>query len=142
VSREEFEEMIEKKQFIEHTKLHMNYYGTSIQSVEKIRCQNKVCLIDIDIAGVTVVKNSSLDFKSLFISAPSVEELERRLTARKTDTPDKIKQKLEAAAREMAYSQVEGNFDRIVVNINVEIAFTELVHILQGWFPDLDLFTG
>lgn len=37
VTKEEFEEMIEKRQFVEHTKLHMNYYGTSIQSIEKVR---------------------------------------------------------------------------------------------------------
>lgn len=64
----------------------------------------------------------------------------RRLVSRKTDTPDKIKQKVEAAAREMAYSQVDGNFDKVLVNANVESVFVELVHVLQGWFPDLDLF--
>lgn len=81
-----------------------------------------------------------MDFKSLFIVAPSLEELEKRLIARKSDTPDKIKQKLEAAVREIAYSQVEGNFDRVLVNINVETVFAELVHVLQGWYPDLDLY--
>lgn len=162
VTKEEFEELIERKQFIEHAKVHTNYYGTSIQAVEKvcaastmsgcsgsvanslcdsqIRNQNKVCILDIDVQGVQNVKNSTLDFKSLFVAAPSIEELERRLRGRGTETADKIKIRLENALKEIAYSEIEGNFDRIVVNNDVDATFRDIVHILQGWFPELDLY--
>ncbi len=86
------------------------------------------------------VKNSTLDYKSLFVAAPSMEELEKRLVGRGTETADKIKIRLENAIKEVAYSQIEGNFDKIIVNHNVDETFEQLVHILQGWFPELDLY--
>ncbi len=157
VTKEEFEELIERKQFIEYAKVHTNYYGTTIKAVEQvcellgfhhishrlcqqIRSQNKVCILDIDVQGVQNVKNSTLDFKSLFLSAPSIEELERRLVGRGTETADKIRVRLDNALKEIAYSKVEGNFDKLIVNQDLETTFREVVNLLQGWFPELDLY--
>lgn len=106
----------------------------------QIRGKNKVCILDIDVQGVQNVKNSTLDFKSLFIAAPSLEELERRLVGRGTETEDKIKVRLQNALKEIAYSEVEGNFDAIVTNNDLDQTFEQIVHILQGWYPELDLY--
>jgi len=73
---------------------------------------------------------------------PSIEELERRLRGRASEPPEKIKQRLENAVSEIAYAQ-EGNgdhFDAIIRNDDIEVAFRDLVKLLQGWFWDLDLY--
>lgn len=99
-----------------------------------------MCILDIDVQGVENVKRSKLDFKSIFITPPSLSELENRLRGRGTETAEKIKIRLENAAQEMAYGQAEGNFDSIIVNDTIENTFNEVVLTLQKWFPELDLY--
>jgi guanylate kinase len=78
----------------------------------------------------------------MFISPPSLKELENRLRGRNTENAEKIKVRLENAVREIAYSEQEGNFDYILVNGNIEESFLKTVRTLQNWFPDLDLYMG
>lgn len=141
VTKSEFEEAVDRGDFVEYAKVHTNYYGTSFQAIEKIRSQSKICILDIDVQGVQNVKKSKLDCKYLFITPPSIKELEARLKARNTETQDKIKIRLENAVSELAYSQVEGNFDAIIVNDELDVAYQAVVSKLQEWFPELDLFT-
>lgn len=99
-------------------------------------------MLDIDIQGVQNVKKSSVEAKYIFINAPSLEELERRLKGRGTETADKIKVRMENAKGEIAFGLAEGNFDAVVVNNDLEQTFVEIVNILQGWYPDFDLHLG
>ena len=85
------------------------------------------------------VRASKLDCKSIFITPPSLEELENRLKSRGTETPDKLKIRLENAVGEIAFGHAPGNFDKVIVNDDIEEAFFRLVHLLQGWYPDLEL---
>jgi len=140
VSKSDFEETIEKREFVEYAKVHTNYYGTSFKAVEKVRNQGKVCILDIDVQGVQNVKKSALDCKYIFISPPNMEELEKRLRGRGTETADKIKTRLTNAVKELEYSQLEGNFDKIIVNVELDKAVDEVIHVLQGWYPELDLY--
>jgi len=140
VTKGEFEEAVERDDFVEYAKVHTNYYGTSFQAIERIRAQNKICILDIDVQGCANVKKSKLDCKYIFISPPSIKELENRLRGRNTETAEKIKVRLENAVGEMAYSQVEGNFDGIIINDNLDKCFENVVRTLQGWFPELDLY--
>jgi len=140
ISKPEFEDAVERGEFIEYAKVHTNYYGTTFHGVEKIRQQNKICILDIDIQGVQNVKKSKLDCRTVFISPPSMTELETRLKGRATETADKIKIRLDNAIAEMNYGQQQGNFDKIVVNDNLEHAFERLLHEFQQWFPELDLY--
>eukprot|EP01031_Cornospumella_fuschlensis_P042692 gene42692-52163_t len=142
VTKEEFEDAVEHGDFVEYAKVHTNYYGTSYQAIDKIRGQGKICILDIDVQGVQTVKKSKLDAKYMFISPPTIKELENRLRNRGTETAEKIKIRLENAVAELAYSKQEGNFDVVLVNDDLEECFTAIVQILQGWFPDLDLYLG
>lgn len=65
----------------------------------------KICVLDIEIQGVEQVKRSSLDPLYIFIKPPSIEELEKRLRARKTETEDVLKQRLSIAKVEMEYGK-------------------------------------
>eukprot|EP00286_Rhodomonas_abbreviata_P017444 CAMPEP_0181342936 /NCGR_PEP_ID=MMETSP1101-20121128/31290_1 /TAXON_ID=46948 /ORGANISM="Rhodomonas abbreviata, Strain Caron Lab Isolate" /LENGTH=241 /DNA_ID=CAMNT_0023454475 /DNA_START=32 /DNA_END=753 /DNA_ORIENTATION=+ len=103
VSKSEFEEAVEKGDFVEFAKVHANYYGTSFLAVEKIRAMGKVCILDIDIQGVQNVKKSDIDCRYIFINPPSMLELEKRLTGRGTETAEKVKLRLENARGEIEY---------------------------------------
>lgn len=140
VSKADFEAAVERGEFVEYAKVHTNYYGTSFQAIEKIRLASRVCLLDIDIQGLQNVRRSKLDCKAIFVTPPSLEELENRLKARGTETPDKTKIRLENAVGEIAFGHTPGNFDEILVNDNVDDAFHRFVEILQKWYPEIDLY--
>jgi guanylate kinase len=85
------------------------------------------------------VKNTKLECKSIFVTAPSLTELEHRLRARSTEPAEKIKIRLENAAKEIAFSEEPGNFDFILVNDDLEDAYQEFGMKLQEWYPHLNL---
>jgi guanylate kinase len=67
-----------------------------------------------------------------------MEELEKRLRGRGTETEEAIKKRLGNAARELEYGQKAGNFDRIFVNANLKETFEEMVTAFKEWYPELD----
>ena len=139
VTKEEFEAAIANQEFIEYAHVHTNYYGTSIAAVDKVGKAGKVCFLDIDVQGVQSVKKSGIPCKYIFISPPSIEELERRLRSRGTETEDKIRVRLANAAKEMEYGNTPGNFDVIVINDDLDKAVMEVKSCLKTWFPNLQL---
>ena len=102
----------------------------------QVQAQRKICILDIDIQGVQKVKLSSLECKFIFIAPPSMEELESRLRGRGTETEDKIKIRLKTAHDEMDFSKVEGNFDAIVTNGDLDVAYSEILTLLKNWYPE------
>jgi guanylate kinase len=164
VTKAEFENAVARGAFVEHAEVHTNYYGTSFQAIEnvrfclvvlnfsmffnngffffffQIRQQNKICILDIDIQGVQKVKQASLPCKYLFIRPPSMEALESRLIHRNTETMEKIQIRISNAKKEIEYSYIPGNFDEIIVNDKLEMAYEEIVQLFKSWFPQL-LFT-
>ena len=83
-----------------------------------------------------------MDCKYIFINTPSMLELEKRLKGRGTETQEKIKVRLSNAAKEIEFGLAPGNFDKVIVNSDLQQSFVELVRTLQDWFPDLDLYLG
>ena len=99
--------------------------------------QNLICLLDIDIQGAQNVKKSTLNAYYLFISPPSMEELEKRLRGRKTDSEEAMQRRLANAKGELEYGTQEGNFDAVLVNNDLDEALKEMVGKFEGWFPSL-----
>lgn len=83
--------------------------------------------------GVKQVKRSDLNAHYLFIAPPSMEELERRLRGRGTETEEAVQKRLEQAKKEMEFSKVEGVHDKIIVNEDLEKAYQQL----EGWVMDI-----
>ncbi len=137
VSVQEMERAIANNEFIEYAQVHTNYYGSSFEAVEKVRSLGKICILDIDIQGVQNVKKSSLDCEYIFIAPPSIEELEARLRGRGTETEEKIQVRMNNARGELAFGNVEGNFDLFVVNNDLEIAVESILSYLKKKFPSL-----
>ena len=136
VEKSIMETAIANNEFIEYANVHTNIYGTSIKAVESVRSQGKICILDIDIQGVKNVKKSSLECKYIFISPPSIEELEKRLRGRGTETEDKIQVRLANAKGELDYGNESGNFDAIILNEDLNVAVQSIINLLAQWYPD------
>ena len=120
VSKEEFEKDINEDNFLEHALVHGNYYGTSLKPVKSALTQGKLVIFDIDVQGNTAVKDRLGDITtSVFITPPSLSELERRLVSRSTDAQEVIDARIKMAKREI---QRTSEYDFLVVNDDLEIA--------------------
>lgn len=123
---EDIKKEIDAGKFIEHATVHENYYGTTKAAVEHVLKQQKICILDIDVQGCEQVKKSTLKSKFVFIAPPKWEELEKRLRGRGTESEETLQKRLKTAKKEMDYMSKEGFFDTIIVNDNLETAYTEL----------------
>ena len=122
-------EQIKSGLFLEYANVHGNLYGTSISSVEEVIRQNRRCLLDIDVQGVSKVMQRVLDATYILITPPSVEELSRRLHLRNTDSEDSIQLRLRNSEQELLAAQKLA-FTHTILNDDVERAYHELKEIL------------
>lgn len=124
-SRDLMQQSINRGDFIESAVYNQNLYGTSKKAVQDVLDAGKVCLLDIDMQGVISLKKTNMDCYYLFVKTPSLEELERRLRARGTETEESISRRLNIAKEELAYAEQPGNFHSVVINDDLERAYTE-----------------
>lgn len=76
--------------------------------------------------GVISLKRADMDCYYLFVKTPTLEELERRLRARGTETEDSLSRRLATARKELAYAEEPGNFDSVIINDDLEKAYVDL----------------
>ena len=120
VSEEEFKKDIQEDNFLEYAQVHGNYYGTSLKPVKKALHEGKLVIFDIDVQGNMAVQNRLGDITtSVFITPPSLSELERRLVNRSTDSQDVIDARIKMAKREI---QRTSEYDFLVVNDDINMA--------------------
>ena len=132
VTREKFESLIQKNEFIEWAEVHGNLYGTSKNILEEQSKTGKTILLDVDVQGVDSLKAVFGDrCLSVFILPPSMEALEERLRSRNTESEEKIQERLAAAKLEMKYAN---RFDRQIINTELEKSFQELCVIFEKEF--------
>ncbi len=130
VSREEFERMIERGEFLEWAEVHGNLYGTSVKELEKAFSEGRDLLLDIDVQGASKVKAKlGREATFVFVLPPSFEELERRLRARGTEDEGTLRRRLSRAKEEVLFAPW---FDYVVVNDVLERAFEDLVSIVRA----------
>ncbi len=122
-----FRGMIEKEEFLEYAEYVGNFYGTPKRYVDEAMEQGRDVILDIEIQGATQVCAKRPETVRIFIAPPSWEELERRLTERGTDTPEKIQKRLLRAKVEL---ETAGDYDYFVINDSVEEAVAELEAIM------------
>ena len=127
ISREQFVEMIERGEFLEHAEYVHNFYGTPIQPIRDNLAAGRDVIVEIEVQGFLQIKEKLPEAETVFIMPPSVEELERRLRGRGTETEEKIQGRLKTALEEMKYAD---RYDHIVVNDELEKAVSELLEIM------------
>ena len=132
---EEFKELIENDMLVEYEEVYKDhFYGTLKSEVERIWAKGHTIIFDVDVkGGVNLKKYFGSDALSVFIQAPSVEELRRRLVNRGTDTPEAIEQRVAKAAEEMEYAS---KFDYVLVNDDLSTAFNESEKVVEDFMDD------
>lgn len=128
VSRDVFESMIGRDQFLEHADVFGNYYGTSQLWVEETLAKGQDVILEIDWQGAVQVRRLLPECVNIFIVPPSPETLRARLTGRGQDAEDVIERRLREAAEECSHAL---EFDYLVVNDEFEVAVEELLSIVR-----------
>ncbi|CAE6950550.1 GK-1 [Symbiodinium natans] len=140
VARDQMQRDIEAGLFVEHAEVHGNLYGTSIEAVQAVTRQGKVCLLDIDVQGAESVRQSALagTCSFVFFAPPTAAVLEQRLRGRGTETEEKIQKRLSNSLKELAiYEANPGAWDLTLqwYNEQVEDAYQEFRSFLAGQLP-------
>ena len=120
---QEFRSRIAAGYFAEWAEVHGNYYGTPLQPVKDSLAQGRDILFDIDVQGAAQISLALPEARFVFILPPSLEELERRLRGRGTDSDESIALRLSHAAAEIRESHW---FDALVVNDDLDAAYDRL----------------
>ena len=126
VSKEKFEEMISRGEFLEYDAHAANYYGTPRAQAEEKREQGHV-LLDIEPNGARNVKAAAPEAVLIFIMPPSKEELERRLRGRGDTSEDQIRMRMERADWEM---DQRSWYDHVVINDDADRCADEILQII------------
>ncbi|KAI8934186.1 hypothetical protein NX059_008935 [Plenodomus lindquistii] len=135
VTKEEFEQLIRDKGFVEYAQFGGNYYGTSVRAVEEIKEKGRICVLDIEMEGVKQVANHPTFPRPrfLFLQPPSEEILEKRLRSRATDKEEAIVKRLTQAKKEMEFAHSgEAPHDKIVINDDLDKAYEEVRQFVLG----------
>ena len=126
----QFEEEIEAGSFLEWAKVYGDFYGTPIGPIADALEGGAIVILEIDVQGAMQVKERvGSDAVYLFIAPPSVEELGRRLGARKTEAADQIQKRMETAVEELRCAD---RYDEVIVNDDLDRASDDLARVLVG----------
>lgn len=129
ITEKEFMGLKDDNEFVEWAEVHSNYYGTRKSFIDKGLNEGESLLFDLDVQGCDSVKEIYGDeARVIFIEPPSVEELEKRLLARATDTKEVIMERLHNAKKEL---ERKNDFDYNVVNDDIESAYQALLKIVS-----------
>ena len=127
LSDEIFFEMVKENKFIEWAKVHDNYYGTPRDFVDKTLEDGKDIILEIDIQGAKMVRNNYPDAVYIFLSPPSMEELENRLNKRGTENEKNKAIRLRNAQIELREKE---KYNYQIINDNLNEAVDKLRSIL------------
>jgi guanylate kinase len=126
VDRAAFEAMAQRGQFLEWAEYNGNLYGTARAEVEPRLAEGWDVFLDIEVQGATQVKTAVPEVVKVFVYPPTYEVLKQRLTDRRQDAPDAIRQRLRWAMRELG---VAGEFDYAIINDRLDEAVDELLGV-------------
>lgn len=127
-TREEVEHMIQNDELLEYAQYSGNYYGTPRAAVEEHLKAGRNVILEIDVQGALQVMERCEEYVSIFLTVPSIEELERRLRGRGTEEETWIKARMEAAKSELQYID---RYQYTVLNDEVDAAFDRLNTIIE-----------
>lgn len=125
-----FKARIRADKFVEYEEVYEGrFYGTLKSEVERIWAKGHVIIFDVDVkGGISLKKYFGDKALSVFIQAPDVAELRRRLVARGTDSPEAIDERVAKAEEEMTYAP---QFDYILINDDLQTAFREIEGVVD-----------
>lgn len=133
ISVEEFKKKIKHDEFIEWEEVYKdNFYGTLKSEIERIWTKGKHVIFDVDVdGGLNLKKQFGAKALAIFVMPPSIQSLEERLKQRKTETPESIARRMGKAGAELKKAD---QFDKILINEDLQTAFKEAEKSVQGFF--------
>jgi len=129
-SAEEFKQKIENQEFIEWEEVYENhFYGTLKSEVSRIWDKGNHVVFDVDVfGGLNIKKQFKEKALAIFIKAPSIEELRKRLEKRGTETAEQIEKRINKAEHELKQAN---DFDVVILNHSLEEAVNETVELIE-----------
>jgi len=128
LDRDEFDRRVEAGEFLEWVDYVGNMYGTLNSEIDRLRAAGKAPLLELETEGALRVKEDDPDAVTIFVSA-QVEELERRLRERATESTGEIGERIALAREQLKQSD---EFDFVVENDDLERAVGELTELVRG----------
>ena len=129
LTEREFDSLVEKDEFLEYVELPWGARSGTLRSeIDRIQAHGKVALLDLETDGALRVQETILGAVTIFVDAPTFEELERRLRERATESSGEIQVRLALARRQQ---EQKDRFDYVIVNDDVNRAADELTAIVQ-----------
>lgn len=132
LSQSAFDELVDKRAFIEHATYAGNRYGTLREPVEAALAEGRLVILEIDVQGAIIVKSEFRDALALFILPPSDGALLQRLRDRKREPEDAIQRRFRIAQQEIATAHTCGVYDRFIINDNLDAAITTAVDAVRA----------
>lgn len=128
-TRDEFEEMIRKDEFLEYAEYVGNYYGTPADFVYRMMDEGKDVILEIELQGAMQVKKKYPEAVLVFLTPPDANTLYARLKGRGTETDEVIAKRMRRAAEE---ASLLGGYDYIVVNDEVDLCAERIHGIIKA----------
>lgn len=128
IQHEEFKQMLERNEFLEHAQVYDNFYGTHKNTLQQLINAGKDIILEIDHQGALQIRSLIKEAVLIYIFPPSISELENRLNLRNTDSPETIAKRLSMAYEDMAYAKY---FDFAVINNDFNEALNNLYSIIM-----------
>jgi guanylate kinase len=129
LTEREFDSLVEKDEFLEYVELPWGARSGTLRSeIDRIQAHGKVPLLDLETDGALRVQETIPGAVTIFVDAPTFEELERRLRERATESSGEIQVRLDLARRQQ---EQKDRFDYVIVNDDVERAADELSAIVR-----------
>jgi guanylate kinase len=129
ISDAEFQRMVEHGELLEYATVHGHLYGTPKREVDELLSQRKNVLLDIDSQGAMSVMRKTQDYVSVFVIAPSFDELRKRLEKRNAERPDEIERRLCNAYGEIRKIDL---YQYVIINDDVDRAYGQLECIVNA----------
>jgi guanylate kinase len=129
LSQAEFQRRVGAGEFLEHVTYVGNRYGTLRSEVERRLADGQSVVLEIEVVGAREIKRQLPDAVTVFVAPPSMEELERRLAGRNTDSPEMIRDRLKIARDEL---DAQSMFDHVIVNHDADTAAQELASVMRA----------
>ena len=127
VSNERFAELFEAGNFIETAEVHDYKYGTSKDFIDENIYKGINVFLEIDVQGFQKLRSKDVEFRSVFILPPSIEELRGRIEKRGLDSEDVIERRMKNALKELGEAE---KYDYLVINDVFDQAVDELLEIV------------
>ena len=132
LSADDFKDKVNEDAFLEWEEVYKNnFYGTLKSEITRIWEEGKHVVFDIDVVGgLNIKKQFPKETLAVFVQPPSIEEMERRLRGRATETEEKIKMRVAKAEQEMDFAQ---KFDTILINNDLSVAKADAYQMVSDF---------